>query len=326
MGQIKKRKALKSLLRKELLKNGISWNDFEKSGFYHRRSTVITWETGKTDVIQDTEKEHYAKVLHYLKSVSDKEIEILYKECFNYSKTLDKKLWLTITKKIDSLFSIAGKALFVSQPYPLGKGSKLYRIHNLNNFSLENILTGYEKIVPIDFCKKQRLNEDREQLIYLAFDRNVALSELGLDSEKDKYVIIVYDVKDNFDLLPITTDIGAVQGLSEFEKFYLKKRNEIITKLFSLPTALGGEYDISNYIVKKGYKLDGGNKGWLYPSIKYTGGNQAINYRTSCVAFSREYYEEILDLENVNLEFSKACVGETYKFRDLTLHIKLSGE
>ncbi|MFU2204720.1 hypothetical protein ACQTPQ_07695 [Streptococcus hyovaginalis] len=300
----------RNIFIRELRRHGFRFQDISQSHFLKRQQQIVSFKT-HVDIIKDSEEERYQKIADYLNLVSDEGFNLLLEEVERYIDNPSKTGLDTLKLKINSMMSISNKSIGnIPVTYPLGKGTQLYRIHSLENFEGTN-LNGYEDIIPKNLAKKQRLNLDGEQVLYLAFNERTALKELGLRKDIDKYVVLVYKVKENSKLLPLTTDTGSSENLPKFERFFIERRNKLLVKLFSYPSSVNkGEYDISNYI-KSFYNLHFEQRGWLYPSVKSANWT-TINYLDSCVALPFEYYLDIVDIDSVEWKYSAACRNQVY--------------
>lgn len=286
---------------------GLSYQDFKDSWFASRQ---IQLDFGIAR--QDTVQERYRKVSIYLDSVSDKGLNFLYSELDDYVRKPDADKLKSIKQEIDKRISMAGKSISHKQSYPLGKGTKLYRVVRLPDE--KNDVSTFKEIVPISLVKQYRLNNSNEQMFYAAFSKEIAIAETGV-TDLDRYALLTYEVKSDVDLIAIVKNSNNLGSLNKFTRFYGAKSNEILVNIFSRPASPNGaEYELSNYIKKcSDFSLDAEHSGWIYPSVKSTN-TDGIDYWTSCVAFPLEHYLNVVDLDSVKWEFSPSCNGINYKY------------
>ena len=166
-----------------------------------------------------------------------------------------------------------------------------------------------------------RLNKGGGELpvLYVSPDFNSVFYEVDAKDEHEKMAVFVYRVKDDIQLLPIDRKMFTNPEYDDSFKRYGEYIGQILEPLFSIKFSpeLNESlvYELSNFIKDEFYnianensnnKIDNQVVGWTYISTKTTKfisqitNSDSLNIEHRCFAFPENYYEKVLDLDNVS--------------------------
>nr|WP_263394301.1 hypothetical protein [Streptococcus sp. Marseille-Q6470] len=173
-----------------------------------------------------------------------------------------------------------------------------------------------------------RLNKGggEQPVLYVSPDFNSVFYEVDAEDTYEKMAVFVYRVKDDIQLLPIDGKMFTNPEYDDSFKRYGEYIGQILEPLFSIKISpeLNESlvYELSNFIKDEFYNIERENNnkiehennneidnqvvGWTYISTKTTKfisqitNSDSLNIEHRCFAFPENYYEKVLDLDNVS--------------------------
>lgn len=174
------------------------------------------------------------------------------------------------------------------------------------------------------------MNTEKESVFYTSVLDRVAIEEVGIKKQTDKFALFIYNAKDNFKILPIQVNpFCNVRFPKELQDYGLQT-TKVLNEIFSSKSSGDGEhdkkvYELSNYIIEKYFPLSRNKeyKGWSYISVEF---KDAIDYKSNyqddrldllCIAFPKDTYDKCLDMSNVTCVMFN-CTDEEMRLLNLS--------
>ena len=263
------------------------------------------------------------------------EIEILVKKVLSFIKNESNYTFTELKEFIDKIISIDEFGSYIQNNHKalgVNKNAEFYRaiplVDENGNLKIDFDPNTWRFINPNSSL--QRLNTEKESVFYTSVLDRVAIEEVGIKKQTDKFALFIYNVKDNFKILPIQVNpFCNVRFPKELQDYGLQT-TKVLNEIFSSKSSGDVEhdkkvYELSNYIIEKYFPLSRNKeyKGWSYISVAF---KDAIDYKSNyqddrldllCIAFPKDTYDKCLDMSNVTCVMFN-CTDEEMRLLNLS--------
>lgn len=263
------------------------------------------------------------------------EIEILVKKVLSFIKNESNYTFNELKEFIDKIISIDEFGSYIQNNHialVAKKNTQFYRAIPLvdENGKLKKDFAPDTWRFINPNSSLQRLNTDKESVFYTAALDRVAIEEVGIKKQTDKFALFIYNAKDNFKILPIQKNPFGNERFPKELQDYGLQTTKVLNEIFSSKSSGDVEhdkkvYELSNYIIEKFFPLSRNKdfKGWSYISVAF---KDAIDYKSNyqddrldllCIAFPKDTYDKCLDMSNVTCVMFN-CTDEEMRLLNLS--------
>jgi len=263
------------------------------------------------------------------------EIESLVKKVLSFIKNESNYTFNELKEFIDKIISIDEFGSYIQNNHKalgINKNAEFYRaiplVDESGNLKIDFDPNTWRFINPNSSL--QRLNTEKESVFYTSVLDRVAIEEVGIKKQTDKFALFVYNAKDNFKILPIQVNpFCNVRFPKELQDYGLQT-TKVLNEIFSSKSSGDVEhdkkvYELSNYIIERYFPLSRNKeyKGWSYISVAF---KDAIDYKSNyqddrldllCIAFPKDTYDKCLDMSNVTCVMFN-CTDEEMRLLNLS--------
>lgn len=204
------------------------------------------------------------------------EIELLSKKVISFVKNESNYSFDELKEFIDKIISIDEFGSYIQYNHKslgVNKAAEFYRaiplVDEKGNFKKDFDPKTWRFINPRPSL--QRLNTSKEPVFYTSLLERVAMEEVGLKKQSDKFALFIYKPIENFKILPIQENPFNNERFPEELRSYGEKTTRVLNEIFSTKSSGDTEhdrkvYELSNYIIEKYFPLSRNKeyRGWSY--------------------------------------------------------------